>query len=300
MEVCNILLRKSNTGSLKNKQMQHHEENVFFIKIMTICLSTLTETRQYNLINGMVRWRIIKWIICQLTISWRCVPYSTTHWVSIEVVLADAQLLKPSPNYVSALQVFWKHCGNIMSNFSFCHSAFYPLGELSAFFIKWKYCRLQALSVWKSLKFVIWERVKDYTACNSSHITNKQVCANHNSVMLKGFLHGMFVFLQFLFMIQTYPVSLLGRATAIFTHFFQRSHIFFFQTNVRHSRIKIEWRTSAFWGKTFTFFKIWQKFIQATHFLFKSHTCTLLSTQANLQFKRVTSLYKYDRLNSIF
>ena len=55
MEVCNILLRKSNTGSLKNKQMQHHEENVFFIKIMAICLSTLTETRQYNLINGMVR-----------------------------------------------------------------------------------------------------------------------------------------------------------------------------------------------------------------------------------------------------
>ena len=31
----------------------------------------------------------------------------------------------------------------------------------------------------------------------------------------------------------------------------------------------------------------------------KSHTCALLSTQANLQFKRVTSLYKYDRLDSI-
>ena len=114
-----------------------------------------------------------------------------------------------------------------MSNFSFSLSAFYPLGELSAIVIKLKKnCRLQVLSIWKSLKFVFWERVKDYTICNSSRITNRQVCANHNSVMLKGFLHGMFVFHQFLFMKQTYPVSILRRAIAGFTHSFQRSRIF--------------------------------------------------------------------------
>ena len=38
-------------------------------------------------------------------------------------------------------------------------------------------------------------------------MTNRQVGANHNSVMQKGFLHGMFVFHQFLFMKQTYDTS---------------------------------------------------------------------------------------------
>ena len=115
-----------------------------------------------------------------------------------------------------------------MRNFSFSHSAFYSLGAPAAIFNKLKYCCLQALSIWKSLKFVIWERVKDYTTCNSSHIINRQVCTNHNSVMLKGFLHGMFVFHQFLFMKQTYPVSILEPVIAGFTHFFQRLRNFFF------------------------------------------------------------------------
>ena len=39
----------------------------------------------------------------------------------------------------------------LMSNFSFSHSVFYPFEELSN-------CRLQTLSVWPSLKFVVWER----------------------------------------------------------------------------------------------------------------------------------------------
>ena len=113
----------------------------------------------------------------------------------------------------------------LMSNI-FSHSASYPLRELFAIFIKLKNF-LQALSILKSLKFVVWERVKDYTTCNSSRITNRQVCANHNSVMLKGFLHGMFVFHQFLFMKQTYPVSILGCAIAGLMLFF-RDHACFF------------------------------------------------------------------------
>ena len=70
--------------------------------------------------------------------------------------------------------------------FSSSHSAFYTSEKRFAIFIKFKNCRLQGLSIWKSLKFVVWERVKDFTTCNSSPITNRQVCANHNSVMLKG------------------------------------------------------------------------------------------------------------------
>ena len=42
--------------------------------------------------------------------------------------------------------------------FLFSHSVLYPFGELSAIVIKIWNCRLQSLSVWKSLKFVVWER----------------------------------------------------------------------------------------------------------------------------------------------
>ena len=45
------------------------------------------------------------------------------------------------------------------SNFSFSHDVLYPFYELSAILIKLQNCCLQSLSVLKSLKFVIWERV---------------------------------------------------------------------------------------------------------------------------------------------
>ena len=47
----------------------------------------------------------------------------------------------------------------VTSNFSFSHSVFCPFGELSAILIKFEIfvCKL---SVWKSLKFVVWERVR--------------------------------------------------------------------------------------------------------------------------------------------
>ena len=48
----------------------------------------------------------------------------------------------------------------VMSNFSFSHSVFYPFGELCAIFIKFKIviCKLYQFG---SLKFVVWERVKN-------------------------------------------------------------------------------------------------------------------------------------------
>ena len=67
--------------------------------------------------------------------------------------------------YMSAVQVFWKHCGKrekllITSNFSFSHSVFYPFLRTFFHFHKIWNCRLQTLSVWKSIKCVVWERVK--------------------------------------------------------------------------------------------------------------------------------------------
>ena len=48
----------------------------------------------------------------------------------------------------------------LMSDFSFSHSVFYSFVEFSAIFIKLKTVFCKTLSVWMSLKFVIWERVK--------------------------------------------------------------------------------------------------------------------------------------------
>ena len=48
----------------------------------------------------------------------------------------------------------------VMSNFSFSHCVFYPFEELYAIFIGVKKSRLQTLSVWKSLQFVVWEWVQ--------------------------------------------------------------------------------------------------------------------------------------------
>ena len=46
----------------------------------------------------------------------------------------------------------------VTSNFSFFHSVFYTFRELSAIFIQCEIvCKL--FSVWKSLKFAIWEKV---------------------------------------------------------------------------------------------------------------------------------------------
>ena len=49
----------------------------------------------------------------------------------------------------------------ITSNFSFFHRVFYPIGEFSAIFTKFEYCRPQSLSVWKSLNFVVWDNKLD-------------------------------------------------------------------------------------------------------------------------------------------
>ena len=80
-------------------------------------------------------------------------------------------LSQTSPGfYVSAVQVFWKHCGkrrncSVTSNFSFCHSVFYPFGLLSAIFVKLKivvckafeFGRVSNLSFGKGLRWYKWD-----------------------------------------------------------------------------------------------------------------------------------------------
>ena len=66
---------------------------------------------------------------------------------------------------MSAVQVFWKHCGEkekllVTSNFSFSNSVFSPIWRTFYHFHQMWNCRLQSLSIWKSLNFVVWERVK--------------------------------------------------------------------------------------------------------------------------------------------
>ena len=64
--------------------------------------------------------------------------------------------------YVSAVEVFWKHCGKRRNCsfllFTLCFllvwRTFCPLHPI-------RNCLLQSLSVWKILKFVIWEKVKN-------------------------------------------------------------------------------------------------------------------------------------------
>ena len=61
----------------------------------------------------------------------------------------------------SLLKTLWeKEKLLVTSNFSFSHSVFYPFGELSAIFMNFEIVRLPTLSVWRCLKFVVWERVQ--------------------------------------------------------------------------------------------------------------------------------------------
>ena len=77
----------------------------------------------------------------------------------------------------SHLETLWeKEKLLVMSNFSFSHFVFYCFGELFHFFHKIQNCRLQILSVWKSLKFVIWERVNIIMILTLSQTTNFELC----------------------------------------------------------------------------------------------------------------------------
>ena len=61
----------------------------------------------------------------------------------------------------SLLKTLWeKEKLLVMSNFSFSRSVFLPVWRTFCHFHQTSNCRLQPLLIWKSLKFVVWERVK--------------------------------------------------------------------------------------------------------------------------------------------
>ena len=63
---------------------------------------------------------------------------------------------------MSALKTLWeKEKLLVTSNFSFSHRIFYLFQELFTVFIKFKIVCLQTLSIWKSQKFAVWERVNN-------------------------------------------------------------------------------------------------------------------------------------------
>ena len=83
-----------------------------------------------------------------------------TLWVCFVLFIID-----PFPHYdtfwrpweTSLLKTLWKKEKLLVrSNFSFTHIVFYPFRELSDIFIKFWNCRLRTISIWTSIKFVVW------------------------------------------------------------------------------------------------------------------------------------------------
>ena len=65
----------------------------------------------------------------------------------------------------------------LVSNFSFSNSVFYTFGELYDIFIELQIvvCKL---SIWKSLKFVVWETVKELTHYHTIlHFDAPKICS---------------------------------------------------------------------------------------------------------------------------
>ena len=91
------------------------------------------------------------------------------HIISSQMKYYRWQPFNPFPNKLwflhvcstSLLKIPWeKEKLLITSNFSFSPRFFYPFWRTVCHFNQIKNFRLQTLSVWKSLQFVVWERVK--------------------------------------------------------------------------------------------------------------------------------------------
>ena len=100
--------------------------------------------------------------------------YNRLHHSSAILITQDLTVLNPFPNKpwflrvysTSLLKTLWeKEKLLVTSNFSFSHSLFYPFKELFFHFLQIWNCRPQTLSVWKSRKFVVRDRVKYWHPC---------------------------------------------------------------------------------------------------------------------------------------
>ena len=75
----------------------------------------------------------------------------------------------------------------VRSNFSFSHSVFYSFGELSPLFIKLEIVVFKLFSIWKSLKFVVWERV------NLFNVLSDDAILSLSSLKLLNFAENNFI-----------------------------------------------------------------------------------------------------------
>ena len=73
----------------------------------------------------------------------------------------------------------------VTSNFSFSRSVFYPFGQLSAIFIKFEIVVCKLFHCGKSLKFVVWERVKSLLSEYGSTFTNRTEQQNRTNFILR-------------------------------------------------------------------------------------------------------------------
>ena len=81
-----------------------------------------------------------------------------------QMMISILNLSQTSPGYyMSAVQVSWKHYGK-RRKFLLFPECFSHVWRTFCHFQQIWNCRLQTLSFWKNLKFVVWERVK-CTSC---------------------------------------------------------------------------------------------------------------------------------------
>ena len=105
-------------------------------------------------------WKSLKFVV------WYWVKQNSPSkcWVPLTVRMTALTLSQTSPGfYVSAVQIFWKHCRkrrncSLRTISPFPHS-FLSVWRVSCHFQQIWNCCLQTPSVWKCLKFVVWERV---------------------------------------------------------------------------------------------------------------------------------------------
>ena len=114
-----------------------------------------TKLNAVKMINIYLWWFILVTSIFSLSHSVfkSCLPQACEPFPKQSLVLRVCS--------TSLLKTWWeKEQLLITSSFSFSHSVFYPFWRTFCHFYQTWNCRLQTPSVWKSLKFVVWERVK--------------------------------------------------------------------------------------------------------------------------------------------
>ena len=117
-------------------------------------------------------------------------------WTTDHKILILSQI---SPGFLpvcstSLLKTLWEKEKLLMtSSFSFSHSVFYPFWRTFCHFHKTQNCRLQTLSVWKSLKFVVRKRVKHVgthsnDSCNHFELTLYSIDTHFDPSTTESFL----------------------------------------------------------------------------------------------------------------